>query len=1710
MDINTNFIAGKMNKSVDERLLPPGQYIDAQNVRLGSTETTEIGAVENSKGNTKVTTLQYNGAALSPDARCLGAYADGINQTMYWFVSDPSRDVDMIVSFNSSTNALRYLVISTTVLNFSYTGQNKYNLITGISLIGDLLFFTDNINPPRVINVKRDYPYPNGLVDVITEEDISVIVKPPGFSEYTNNLVAPPVTEFSLPAPTINLFNTPSEEENYILDKFLCFAYRYKYKDNQYSATSLYTVPAFEPSDWVLDYGTLENTGMENKFNTVGITFSTGDSNVIGVDILYKESGQNTVYVIERYNKLSQGWSDNTNRTINFGKKKIYTLLGQDELLRTFDNVPRTAQAQTVMGNRVFYGNYVDGYNMVGQDGLPVVPFYTPEIKEINDRFSRLKQPEYSPGNQNWNIDINNTFTSSLGRALFFTDISFTGQSINFLNGVVAGTTFEYSISLRTTSTFGVPNNITGAPATDEYKSSSGNLPNDLTFEFTSPRDYNSVNDMLLSAEFSDAVGVTNFQPLTSSNNGNTLTDLFNSSIIAPGPTNPGVVSGAGPFVQMEHSLTGITSNATNEGFGLVVSGDDFALKVPAVKYTFTDPTSGNIAEYYEYFQYIVNNMSGTLDTSPNRLSLHSNRDYSLGIIYMDNFGRSSTVITTEDNTVHVSPSGSGLINRLRVSVDSPPPAWASRYKFAIKPSNTDYDTIYITVFTQDLNDPALYWFRLVGQDQNILNVGDRLIVKSEIISGVPYVFPEVLTLTVLEIGPKGRGEIDGTAVNPGDSLAGLYFSAKPEGWSPDSNTLVVDNGTKSSIMKKARCGTNPSTDQQVVYPLFFGSGPTNVVIQPGSLIQIDMRITRDSYGGIWTGDPDDVKSVDWRWQQEFISNALYTDFKDWFDGQNIFNYIQGTSDTGGVELTGHYVSTTATAQSQCDIPGASPCYDYAIQFLNDGGQLNLVLSHGVKRGGPGIDKRPARASVKIFIVTNNNVVTLETTPQPADPNIYYEGEQNFNIGYDNVSNEFIHFGNVQNQAINTGDAAISDLTFANCYSFGNGVESYKIFDNAAEESFVIGERANAVSVNPFQENKRKASITYSGVYNGETNINNSNEFNLSLANFRDLELIFGPIMKMHSRETDLLVLQEDRISYVLQGKNLLSDSAGGGAITSIPEVLGKQITRLEEFGISFNPESFASWGKDIFFTDTKRNSVIKLSGGTYEEQLTVISDAGMRSYFRDAFTTQLDTQKLGAYDPYMGEYVLNNNEVSVREEEIPTACGTLISQTNAPDVYEINVEVGPIYGTFNLEYLRLQGDVDITITWGGSEIVLLASGTSTAQTIGGLTDATKDFPALGVLTGKRLTNTGSPIVPSPKTTTAGGTGQIDQVLTADPNFVFALGDSYIINESVTPVVRTVSLNSGTTSGTLSLPKLTLLPTIINVKVERAANYVGTLAYEITPQCIATVQGSLTQIVLTSPQQSSQQLHYEYEWSTNQYNSPTESNLVIAQPNPAQSVSAFDQVEGPQSVGMISFDGANHIIRSVKKNTDDLIFNELENYLYIFSQGNPMYAPNSTGTSFDFDVTKLNGKSPLTILNTQTGVYQASRSNVVQGISQPNMIVVTDLRDRSYVKVGYSNVDAATACAISTNCSQVMTGQRRSTAFSACSDPNSTLTIARYHNGISGSNLRVGDIMYQNTPCDGTPSNWTPSGFYKINQGGTNKRVAQIGIDGLVINITNC
>jgi hypothetical protein len=139
-NITRNFIKGKMNKMVDERIVPNGEYIDALNIRMGSSEGSEIGVIENTKGNIILTKLRYDGTDLSLEARCIGAFDDGANETLYWFVHDPkfgpslTGKLDLIVSYNTKTSIIIYHVISVndggginTTLNFN----SKY-LITGV------------------------------------------------------------------------------------------------------------------------------------------------------------------------------------------------------------------------------------------------------------------------------------------------------------------------------------------------------------------------------------------------------------------------------------------------------------------------------------------------------------------------------------------------------------------------------------------------------------------------------------------------------------------------------------------------------------------------------------------------------------------------------------------------------------------------------------------------------------------------------------------------------------------------------------------------------------------------------------------------------------------------------------------------------------------------------------------------------------------------------------------------------------------------------------------------------------------------------------------------------------------------------------------------------------------------------------------------------------------------------------------------------------------------------------------------------------------------------------------------------------------------------------------------------------------------------------------------------------------------------------------
>ena len=237
-EIKNSFLKSKMNKDLDDRLIPNGEYRDAQNISVGKSEDDDIGALENVLGNalitdsqpltfnnqiisnngagnglsivgnvpievgmnitgvdsntglpftTIVTLVTYNAGAnktqlqtayseqhtLTGDKvnvffplEVIGQYSDNPNNRIIFFLT--SKDVNQkwptninnyynpdtqpknfIVSFNTNTK-IQTPIATGVFLNFSVN-----HLMTGITMIENLLYFTDNFNQPRQVNASN-------------------------------------------------------------------------------------------------------------------------------------------------------------------------------------------------------------------------------------------------------------------------------------------------------------------------------------------------------------------------------------------------------------------------------------------------------------------------------------------------------------------------------------------------------------------------------------------------------------------------------------------------------------------------------------------------------------------------------------------------------------------------------------------------------------------------------------------------------------------------------------------------------------------------------------------------------------------------------------------------------------------------------------------------------------------------------------------------------------------------------------------------------------------------------------------------------------------------------------------------------------------------------------------------------------------------------------------------------------------------------------------------------------------------------------------------------------------------------------------------------------------------------------------------------------------------------------------------------------------
>ena len=320
--------------------------------------------------------------------------------------------------------------------------------------------------------------------------------------------------------------------------------------------------------------------------------------------------------------------------------------------------------------------------------------------------------------------------------------------------------------------------------------------------------------------------------------------------------------------------------------------------------------------------------------------------------------------------------------------------------------------------------------------------------------------------------------------------------------------------------------------------------------------------------------------------------------------------------------------------------------YESTPQTESPGDQIGYYITLGAKSFAP-LGGFPRASS------TNTNVINIDDRLRITSSTGYaieltvlgwFDGEVNPSTG--SVSNDkFKKF--FVSPKIYSPDT-VHELSWFNCYSFGNGVESDRIRD-----SFNLATISNGAKVSttfdPYREEQRKYGLIFSGIYNSNTGSNNLNQFIAANKITKDINPIYGSIQKLHSRDTDLVTLCEDKVLRILANKDAVFNADGNAQLTANQNVLGQAVPFVGEFGISKNPESFASESYRVYFADKQRGAIIRLS----RDGLTPISDHGMKDWFKD--NLKLNNTIIGSYDDKKDEYNVSLKEtqqtVSFRED---------------------------------------------------------------------------------------------------------------------------------------------------------------------------------------------------------------------------------------------------------------------------------------------------------------------------------------------------------------------------------------------------------------------------------------------------------------------------
>ncbi len=356
------------------------------------------------------------------------------------------------------------------------------------------------------------------------------------------------------------------------------------------------------------------------------------------------------------------------------------------------------------------------------------------------------------------------------------------------------------------------------------------------------------------------------------------------------------------------------------------------------------------------------------------------------------------------------------------------------------------------------------------------------------------------------------------------------------------------------------------------------------------------------------------------------ISTDRYANIQEWFYKEGIGDKI--LLQEAGFDLTSIFFMRGIL---KVDVDGSANYLQYDAD-----GYITMVIESQNEQTSTKWTK--VRAKTVLFQSDGSTTLLFETEPQEQPYGIFYEIGKTYDI-----TNGF-HIAD-SDVPTDVNQTAIADLRvkldFFNAYSYGNAVESYKIKDEFNRKGLDVGIRVSTESKEEYKEVTRVADITWSDVYEDETNFNGLNTFNLSLINFVKLDKENSSIQKLQNFNSNLRVYQEDAIGIMPYNKNIIYDVQGGQAIGITTNILNKQSYRPYAsglHGISKNPESLVQIGSRTYLTDRVRGDILRLAN----DGITEINENFLEHYTSDEMNANKGLAMVAGYDPKKKEYLLH------------------------------------------------------------------------------------------------------------------------------------------------------------------------------------------------------------------------------------------------------------------------------------------------------------------------------------------------------------------------------------------------------------------------------------------------------------------------------------